>query len=147
MGKVVLFLLFGAFAQIALLLFGGGSTGTESGILLSSENSTTSFTDIVVRPDTWYSNPLFTFLSSSFSQFLVAGALLVGALFFRNERVIYLGISAVFLTFIAPIINLWQFMGAQGIFGGASLFLMALFISPLIALAIGTILDFSQGKD
>ncbi|HEY9703377.1 MAG TPA: hypothetical protein V6C58_13075 [Allocoleopsis sp.] len=147
MGKESIFLLLGAFTQIALMLFGGsGIVSTNPGILIGSENGSSTVTDIVARPDLWYENPLFTFFQNSFGQFLVAGALLVGALFFRNERVIYLGIAAVFLTFIIPLINLWQFLAGQGFGGPASFFICSIFVSPFIVMGIGVILDFSQGK-
>ena len=149
MGKAIIFVILGALTQIALMLFGG----TTNDISLSSNstayegNSTASITKIITNPDSWYQNPLWTFLTQGFGLFAVAAALMVGAFFFRNERVLFIGIAATFLSFVIPLINLWQFLSSQGIGGAASGFLIALFIGPLVVIAIGTIIDFAQGKD
>lgn len=145
MGKATILVLLGAFAQIALMLF--GSVNTDVGVFSSNSTNSASVTDIILNPASWYQNPLWLFLVGSFGAFAVASALIAGAFFFNNERVLFLGIAAIFLSFVIPIINLWQFMAAQGIWGGASLLVASFFISPMVVIAIGTIIDFAQGKD
>lgn len=144
MAKIVIFLLLASFIQISLMLFAG--TGTDVAFP-DVGGGTTTITDLIVNPETWYGNLFYVFLNASLAGFLVAGTIIVGAYFFRNEWVFYAGIAFLFLTMLAPIINLWQVLSAQGIFGEASLFVLSLFIAPLFILGLGMILDFSRGKD
>jgi len=145
MGKVVIFLILSAFIQISLLLFAG--TGQDVGLVGDDGNSTTTITDLITDPQSWYDNPFYILLTASLGLFAASATILVTGFLLRNERVIFLGIGAIFVTFIIPIINLWQVLSAQGFAGVATGFICALFISPLIFIGIGLILDFTQGKD
>lgn len=147
MGKVTIFLIMAALMQIGILLFAG--TGDDVVITAGNETgSQTTVTNLILQPQSWYNNPFYNLMSASLGLFAVAASIMVFGFLFRNERVIFLGLAATMLTFIAPIINFWQVMSAQGVPGGATAgFVLALFIGPLIFIAVGIILDFSQGKD
>jgi len=145
MGKIFNFLLLSVCIQVGLLLF----AGTGSDVNISVDNGQeTAVTALFTEPQDWFNNLFFTFLSASFTAFgLGAAAVIVGTFFVRNEWIFYAGMGAIFLSFIAPFINLWQVLSAQGSFGAASSIIMAMFLTPLIILGIVVILDFTRGKD
>lgn len=146
MGKMRNILLIVAVLQISLLLFATPGSEISDTTLATGQNQSMSLTRILLQPQNWNSNPLWSYLGVVLMGVGLAGVI-IGSIFIKTDFPVYAGIALVFLSFGVSIFNFWQYMAAQGVWGEASFPIIALLMVPLVIMFIIAIFDYARGRD
>ena len=92
----------------------------------------------------------FTDLLKNLTFSIGAVGLVIGGLIIKNDLMVFGSTAAVFFTFGAQLVNLWNNINAEATFGGSSgggPWMASIIVVPIMLLYILTILEWWRGRD
>jgi hypothetical protein len=110
-----------------------------------SEPITNVFFDFLRNPTDW--NSLTD--STGWLGLVLLGAgvgIIVGAMVFRNENLLWYGVAAAFLSFGTPLVDLYRYVNSS-VGGDGGTLLANVFVAPLILVYIFVVIYWARGRD
>jgi hypothetical protein len=130
--KLMYLVLLVFFVNVALVMT-GVSGGTVNALF-----------DFMQNPFNWNDNPWSTNLAGVLAAAGVG--IIVGAMVFRNENLLWYGVAAAFLSFGSPLVDLFNYV-KDSIGSTAGTYAAYILVSPMILAYIFIIIYWARGRD
>jgi hypothetical protein len=130
--KLMYLVLLVFFVNVALMVT-GVSTGAVNNIF-----------NFLSNPTDWNNSPW-----SGFIGFVLAAAgigIIVGAMVFRNENLLWYGVAAAFFSFGTPLVDLFNYV-KTGVGGDMGSLIATVMVSPIILAYMFIIIYWARGRD
>lgn len=109
-----------------------------------SDGQVNSLFEFLSNPSDWKNSPFSDHLGVTLA--LAGVGIIVGAMVFRNENLLWYGVAAMFLSFGSPLVDLFSYVRAS-VPGTAGEYIAYIVVAPLVLAYMMVVIYWARGRD